>query len=271
MDAKDRIIVALDVDSVEKAISLVEMLKGHVGGFKIGLEFITSMIKQLVLPTNADKEAIPNLRKIRYLFRLVSNEFFWDGKFADIINTVAGASKAVGEIGVKMFNVHCFGGSDEMVAAKKSVLNIPKPPKVLGVTLLTSLRYHHLVQLKIFGDVIHKTDKERMKLEESKVRQLVLDWARLAQGCGLDGVVASPKEIKAIRRSCGDDFLIVTPGIRPKWAVVGDQKRIAPPSKAAEDGADYQVIGRPVTDPPAEIGGPVEAAKKITEEIESVL
>jgi len=279
-EAKNKIIVALDVDDPEMAIDLVKRLRPHVGMFKLGLEFITSTIESLVYEPEPNNWASAGaakftLNNLRALFHLAKGKIFWDGKFDDIPNTVAGASHGATRMHVAMFNIHCTAGRKAMEAARKAVDNLLIPgtsrPKILGVSLLTSLGYEDLIDMGFKdrcypGAFSGEGLKERYKLDiQSIVRQL----AHLAKDCGLDGVIASPQEITAIREECGPDFLIVTPGVRPEWAAVGDQKRVMTPAEAIKAGADYLVIGRPITKPPEEIGTPVDAAKRIAEEIAS--
>ena len=238
--AADRIIVALDVPSESKALELVMKLKGAVGLFKIGLELLNLAGFEVV-------------RKITQLGAHV----FLDCKFMDIPNTVAGASKGATRLGVKMFNVHTLGGVEMMAAAvqtaKQEAVSLGiEPPMVLGVTILTSIDQTTMnEQLGISGDI------------EAQVVHL----ARLAERAGLDGVIASAKEALAIRSSLSKSMVIVTPGIRPSWSVAQDQKRIATPTEAIRNGASYLVIGRPITQPPPEIGTQLKAAKLIAREI----
>ncbi len=235
MEAKDKIIVALDVDSLDKAKPLIKDLSPHVGYFKIGLELLT---------------AVGAPQVVSFVHSLGGKVFF-DGKFDDIPNTVGGAAKAVAKLGVAMFNVHASAGIEAMMAAvanKGSSL-------VLAVTVLTSLEENnaHL----IFGGP-----------SKAKVLQLTRD-IKIA---GCDGNICSPQELELLGKQQELDGLIrVTPGIRPKWAQIGDQKRVMTPAEAVKAGADYLVIGRPITKPPMEIGSPVDAAKKIAEEIEQAL
>lgn len=237
MEANDKIIIALDVDTGEKALAIVEKLKNDVKLFKIGFELFSSCGPEIV-------EAVT--RK--------GCGVFLDLKYHDIPNTVAKASVSVTRLGTFMFNVHALGGYDMMkktadaVRAEAQRLKIAKP-KVIAVTVLTSMDETALLNVGI---------RESMGDE-------VLRLARLAKSAGLDGVVASPAEIKLLRASLGRDFLIVTPGVRPAWAPAGDQKRIAAPKEAITDGADFIVVGRPVTDAP----DMVLAVRKITEEIRS--
>lgn len=250
MEAKDRIIVALDVDDVGKAIALVEQLEGHVGAFKIGLEFITSMIASLVVPEEWSF-AEASLGNIRYLFRLLGEKSFWDGKFDDIPNTVGGASLAVSRMGVKMFNLHASAGRE---AIRRAVAN-KGDSLVLGVTVLTSIGAVECSS--IFGDA-----------PNVKVTQ----FAEMLSEEGADGIICSPQEVSYINQELRfSELLKVTPGVRPLWAVVGDQKRVMTPGEAVNAGSDYLVIGRPITSPPAEVGTPIEAAKLITEEIQLAL
>lgn len=158
-----------------------------------------------------------------------------------------------------------------MAAAKKSVeetLGQDHQSFVLGVTLLTSLTYDDLVELGIKKPINFADPKKLKEAQHQEIFDLVVrHFAYLAQECGLDGVIASPQEIRDIRSYCQPKFLVVTPGVRPVWAAAGDQKRVMTPGEAIKAGADYLVIGRPITQPPPEIGGPIEAAKKIADEI----
>ena len=235
MKAKDRIIVALDVDSLDKAKSLVESLAPYVGCFKIGLELLTAV-------------GAPKVVEFIYSF---GGQVFYDGKFDDIPNTVGGAAKAIAGLNVKMFNVHASAGVEAMMSA---VANKGQS-LVLAVTVLTSLEENnaHL----IFGG-------------PNKAK--VLQFARDAKLAGCDGIICSSQELELLGMQKElDGLLKVTPGVRPKWAAADDQKRIMTPAEAIKAGATALVIGRPITKPPAEIGTPVEAAKKIAEEIATVL
>lgn len=238
MEAKDRIIVALDVDSLGKAKSLVESLAPHVGCFKVGLELLMSVGSSTVVGWFMDNGFGGGQR------------IFLDGKFNDIPNTVGGAAKAVAKLNVKMFNVHASAGVEAMMAA---VANKGQS-LVLAVTVLTSLEENnaHL----IFGG-------------PSKAK--VLQLARDAKIAGCDGIICSPQELELLGKQKElSGLLKITPGVRPEWAAKGDQKRVMTPGEAIKAGADYLVIGRPITQPPPEIGGLVEAAKKIAEEIATV-
>lgn len=234
MEIKEKIIVALDVDDFKKAKDLIESLIPHVGCFKIGLELISS---------------VGGPQVVRFVHAL-NGEIFYDGKFNDIPNTVSKSSNAVGWLGVKMFNVHASAGIEAMEAA------VAKKWKslVLAVTVLTSLEENSAYL--IFG---------------APTKAKVLQFARDAKIAGCDGIVCSPQELEFLGHYPElNGLLRVVPGIRPKWSVAGDQKRIMTPSDAIKTGANYLVIGRPITDPPKEVGTPVDAVKRIIEEIESV-
>lgn len=241
-----RILVALDVPTLAQAESLVEQLGPHVGGFKVGLELLTAA---------GAPQVVERLRGN-------GRPIFFDGKFKDIPNTVAGATRAVARLGVAMLNVHALGGVAMMQAAVTAAEEGARiggwsRPKVLAVTILTSCTPETLQTIG-FTEVRGPDDLER----------LVVLLARRACEAGCDGVVASPREIAAIRAACGKNFLIVTPGVRPAWAGTGDQQRYTTPREAIDAGADYLVIGRPITNPPAEIGPPTAAAQRILAEIQ---
>lgn len=206
------VFVALDVPTQAAALDLAQRLQPHVGGFKIGLELFTSCGPRIVEEIGAP-------------------DVFLDLKFHDIPNTVAGCSRAAARMGVKIFNVHCLGGSRMMRAAADAARGENSDAKVIGVTILTSHDEASLGELGLQGSP-----------EENVVK-----LAELAQSSGLDGVVCSPLEIAKIRAACGDDFLIVTPGVRPATAELGDQKRVLTPQQALDAGADWLVVGRPIT------------------------
>lgn len=233
--AKDRIIVALDVPTLEEAEVLVRDLAPYVGCFKVGLQLLMSV-------------GAPRI--VEFIHRC-GGKVFLDGKFNDIPNTVGAASKAVSDMGVHMFNVHASSGVDAMQAAvanKGSSL-------VLAVTVLTSI--DDPTSAMIFGE-----------LSWRKVLQFAMD----AHLVGCDGVVCSPKELEILGRYDETKSLLkITPGVRPTWASTDDQERVTTPSEAIRAGATALVIGRPITKPPAEIGSPVNAAIRIAEEIETAL
>ena len=241
--AKEKIIVALDVPTEDEALALVDMLKDHVGYFKVGLEFLTSA-------------GIDIVRKIKK----IGGKVFYDGKFHDIPNTVAGACRAAVRLNVDMFTVHTSGGLEMMKWAQKAVkteaqkLGV-KAPLILGVTVLTSINQHTL--------------KNELGVSV-KMQDHVLNLAKLAQQAGFGGIVSSPQEIEILKMNL-PDMKIVTPGIRPAWAASQDQKRVMTPADAIAKGAYALVIGRAITKPPQEIGVPVTATNMITEEIASAL
>jgi len=221
LDAKSRLIVALDVDSASKARSLMDELGSSVGAFKIGLQLFTSAGPVLV---RSAAEA--------------GHRIFLDLKFHDIPNTVAMAAVEAAKLGVWMFNVHALGGGEMMkrtffeVAETCERENLSRP-KIIAVTILTSSDANDLNRIGIEQDV------------ESTVANL----ARLAARSGLDGVVASAREAERIKRDAGtQDFIVVTPGIRPTSATSDDQKRVMTPTDALRSGSDYLVVGRPITD-----------------------
>jgi orotidine-5'-phosphate decarboxylase len=230
---RQKIILPLDVDTADKAIALVELLKDDVGAFKVGLELVNAA----------------GLGVFDAVRAAGGKRIFYDSKFHDIPNTVAGASRAAARLGVWMFNVHCSGGVAMMKAAKGAAVEESarlgvQPPLVIGVTVLTSIDQQVL--------------SEEMRVSGTVADQVV-HLAKLAKEAGLDGVVASPHEIELIRAACGPGFLIVTPGVRPAGADIGDQKRVMTPKEAVDKGADYLVIGRPITAAP----DPRAAAREI--------
>jgi orotidine-5'-phosphate decarboxylase len=246
---KDRIILPLDTSSVTSAKALADMLSPHVGPFKIGLEFIYSTLASLVLQD--EEAAVTTLRELRGLMKAVGASAFWDGKLDDIPNTVKGASIAISSMGVRMFNVHASAGIESIKAAVENRGNA----EVLGVTVLTSISGEECISC--FGE---EPDKKvlrfAVKLLEAKAQ----------------GLICSPKELGFLRGSSEFKSLkMVTPGVRPEWASLGDQKRVMTPGEAILAGADYLVIGRPITKPPTQIGGPVQAAIRIAGEIEQAM
>ncbi len=231
---KDRIIVALDTPSIEATIPFIRQLSPYVSCFKIGLELMTSV------------GAPAAVREIHELGGFI----FFDGKFNDIPNTIAGASRAVAALKVKMFDVHAASGVEGMRAA---VANKGKS-QVIAVTVLTSIDETGCQH--VFGDSTQKK---------------VLQFAHDALSAGMDGIVCSPQELRWLGQDTALKSLIrLTPGVRPAWAGKGDQKRVLTPKEAIELGATCLVIGRPITQPPPEIGSPVDAVKKIWDEIAEV-
>jgi len=182
----------------------------------------------------------------------VAQGIFLDLKFHDIPSTVAGAVATGARLpGVRLMTLHASGGSEMMKAARRAVGGLSNPPKLLGVTVLTSFDAANLKRVGIAGS-----------LATSAVR-----LAKLSQSAGMDGVVTSAREAKAIRRACGKDFIILVPGVRPSWARAGDQARVSTPTEAIRAGADYVVVGRPVT----AARDPREAVTRILDEISSAL
>lgn len=217
---RNPIVVALDVNSANQALELVDQLRGLVGMFKIGKELFTTAGPDVV------REIINS-----------GEEVFLDLKFHDIPNTVAKAGAAATRLGVSIFNVHALGGSAMMRAVAEAVDDVaareslPKP-KILGVTILTSHTQESLTEVGIASDL------------ESEVVRL----AQLCDASGIDGVVASPREISPIKNVVKiPDFVILTPGVRPHGSAMNDQKRVMTPSEALSAGANYLVIGRPIT------------------------
>lgn len=247
MDPKDRIIAALDVSGFEEAQTLVEQLAPYVGGFKIGLELQTSIFVRLVAADHLEV-ARRELSQWRKLFRAYRRKIFWDGKWNDIPATMAGAAKALRPLAPRFFNVHAAAGQRaiaEAMAWKGSSL-------VLGVTVLTSLDETEC--FSIFGD---------------KPGKKVLDFARMLVRAGVYGVICSPQELKLLKdEGLLEHLVAVTPGVRPSWAASGDQRRVMTPAEAIQYGATYLVIGRPITQPPKEVGSPRDAVLKIIAEIE---
>ncbi|MBI4335838.1 MAG: orotidine-5'-phosphate decarboxylase [Candidatus Omnitrophica bacterium] len=245
----DKLIVALDVDTLEAAGQIVNRLYPAVKIFKVGSQLFTNCGPQAVELVHGKGAKV-----------------FLDLKFHDIPNTVSNAARAAAKLGVFMFNVHVQGGFDMMrkavaigdvsqgassldkgVSSLTENWHLGKRPLVLGVTVLTSMGEKDLRDLEI------------RKGLKSQVTYL----AKLAKDAGLDGVVASAEEIQPIRWACGDEFIIVAPGIRPAWAQKQDQKRTATPKEAISLGANYIVVGRPIL----EAEDPKAAAEEIIKEI----
>ena len=233
-----RLIVPLDYPALPIALEIADRLCTGVDWFKIGKELFTSV----------GTSSVQSLKKI-------GKSVFLDLKFHDIPNTVSGAVASATKLGADMINVHASGGLEMMQAASLSAvdqadkLNIAKP-KLLSVTVLTSI------------------DQFAFARDLNSSRSLsaqVVYLAQLAQQAGLDGVVASPLEIEKIRRACGKDFWIVTPGIRPRHSAISDQKRIMSPAEAIGAGADQLVIGRPIT----KSNDPLKATHEILTEMGS--
>lgn len=238
LDPRERLIVALDFPLADEAFAFVDKMGDVINYYKVGLELYSA----------AGPDVVKHLKA-------AGKSVFLDLKFYDIPNTVAGAVARVVEMGADMFNIHTLGGMAMMRSAADAVSKAAdklgaKRPLVLGVTILTSLDRNTLEQevgLALGGGM----------------NAFVTAKARQAMEAGLNGVVASPQEAADIRNACGDDFHIVTPGVRPKWASTDDQKRVTTPSEAIVMGADRIVVGRPIT----RTANPIEAAEKIVDEI----
>jgi orotidine-5'-phosphate decarboxylase len=214
-EAKRRIIVSLDFDHLDAACRMARMLAGSVGMFKVGKQLFTA----------SGPEAIRKLSDLGV-------KIFLDLKYHDIPNTVAGAVRAAVALpGVELLNVHALGGRAMMAAAAKAMPSGTTRPKLLAVTILTSMDQRAMREVGIQG-----TPRAR-----------AVRLAGLARDCGLDGVVASPLEMRNIRKAWGPKFLLVTQGIRPAGSDLHDQKRTATPAAAIRDGADYLGVGRAIT------------------------
>jgi orotidine-5'-phosphate decarboxylase len=209
-----RVIVALDLPDENSTFELVARLDPLQCRLKVGKELFTRLGPDCVRRLQAG-----------------GFEVFLDLKFHDIPNTVAAACLAAADLGVWMVNVHCSGGARMIAAARAALDGHPTPPLLIGVTVLTSLDGDDLTAIGCPGE------------PEARVLRL----AALGRDAGLDGVVCSPREASAVRAACGEGFVLVTPGVRPRDAEIGDQKRVMTPREALDAGADYLVIGRPVT------------------------
>lgn len=232
-EAKNKIIFALDVDKLSEIGRWAELLADKVGMFKVGKELFTT----------AGPAAVDAVKRH-------GGQVFLDLKYHDIPNTVAQAMLAAGRLGVRLANLHALGGPEMMeqtASAVRKQFTDAERPRLLAVTILTSSTQDTLKAVGI----------------QQPVEQMVVRLAKLAKQSGMDGVVASPLEIQAIRAACGPDFLIVTPGVRPAFAAADDQKRIMTPAEAVQAGADYLVIGRPI----AKAADPAQAAELIVDEI----
>ncbi len=234
MAARDSnpVFAALDVADLSSALRIARSVAPHVGGLKVGLEFITA------LGPDAVREIVA-----------LGKPVFADVKFHDIPNTVAGAARAIARLGCKIFNIHVSGGAAMMRAAKEAAAAADPAVKIIGVTILTSMD----------DAVLTSVGQQTPALAQ------VVRLAKLAKDSGLDGVVCSAHEIAAVREACGPDFLIVTPGIRPAGADLADQRRVMTPQEAVRAGSDILVIGRPITAAP----DPAKAAAEIATSLSS--
>ncbi|MDP2828154.1 MAG: orotidine-5'-phosphate decarboxylase [Sulfuricellaceae bacterium] len=230
MTKDPKIIIALDYDSADAATKLVSRLDPALCKLKVGKELFTA----------AGPAWVETLSRQGY-------DVFLDLKFHDIPHTVAQACKVAASLGVWMVNVHALGGRAMMSAAREALETLPQRPKLIAVTILTSMGASDLAELGI----------------QEAPRQMVARLALLANACGLDGVVCSAQEASMLRQQIGIGFNLVTPGIRPASAARDDQNRIMTPTGALTAGANYLVIGRPITQAP----DPLAALQSIQQEI----
>ena len=234
LQARDRLIVALDVPSAAQARQVVQTLGEAISTYKIGKQLFTAEGPGIV------RELVSSGRKV-----------FLDLKFHDIPNTVAAAVSSAAALGVSMLTVHASGGSKMLKGAVDAAQQSAAKPIILAVTVLTSIGEADLQEIGVSGNVLSQ----------------VLRLGALARSAGCGGLVASAHEARELRRELGDGFEIVTPGVRPAGAAKGDQTRVLMPAQAIQAGATRLVVGRPIT----EAGKPAEAAKQILAEIEPSL
>ncbi len=242
----ERIFLAVDTNDIAQARRWVEELKGKVGGFKIGLEMITNIIVELITTLDI-VEGSEKLREVQALFMAIGEDLFWDGKFDDIPNTIAGASEALVPLNPKFFNVHASAGT----AAMKEAVAKRGESKLLAVTLLTS--FSGVECQHYFNEI---------------PRVLVPQWATSAVAAGVDGLISSPVDLEYM--NLHEELRAVpkmTPGIRPAFSQKGDQKRVMTPAEALRAGVTWMVIGRPITQYP---DGPAAAVDRIVDEIAQV-
>ncbi|RQH25785.1 orotidine-5'-phosphate decarboxylase [Okeania hirsuta] len=231
----DKIIVPLDVPTEAAAIALIDQLP-EIIWWKVGLELFVSCGPKII-----------SILKER------QKRIFLDLKFHDIPNTVAGACRAAASYGVDLLTIHATAGRVALTSAQEAIVEAAKvtgqnPPRLIAITILTSLNSRDVAfDLKI----------------PLELPEYVLQMALLAQESGLGGAVCSPQEVEQLRRVCGDDFVLVCPGVRPTWAEKGDQKRSLTPGQAIKAGADHLVIGRPIT----AAADPKGALERICQEI----
>jgi orotidine-5'-phosphate decarboxylase len=236
MEDDNKLIVALDVESVGRARELFSALRDVAGMFKIGSQLFTAAGPAIV------REIVA-----------AGSRVFLDLKFHDIPNTVAAASREAARLGVSIFNVHGAGGSQMMKRTAEAVAEVSERegllrPIVIAVTVLTSADAESLAEVGV----------------SASPREQVIKLAQLAARCGIDGVVASPHEVADLRSTIKrEDFVLVTPGVRPRGSDAHDQKRVMTPAEAVRAGADYLVVGRAILD----ADDPAAAARKILEEM----
>jgi len=225
-----RVVIALDYPDPKAALAMVERLDPARCRLKVGKELFTRGGPQLVEQLHAK-----------------GYEIFLDLKYHDIPNTVAGACAAAAELGVWMVNVHALGGRKMMESAREAIAKAAHQPLLIAVTVLTSMGEQDIQEIGLSGTPADNVSR----------------LAALAQSAGMDGVVCSPQEVAMLRQQRGDDFRLITPGIRPAWSAKGDQTRITTPADALKLGSDYLVIGRPIT----AASDPMVALASIEEEI----
>jgi orotidine-5'-phosphate decarboxylase len=242
--ARDKIIVALDGCGPRDALRIVNNLNCHVWGFKVGLEMMTSIMAGILAGNNEESEVCR--KEARALFMAMGDNVFWDQKLNDIPNTVGSAARALAPISPYFIDVHASAG----IKAIAQVVENKGRSKVLGISVLTSI--DEASCHSIFGD---------------SVQQKVLRFARDLVEFGADGLVCSPNEVGMIKSyKTLESLILVTPGVRPSWFEAGDQKRVATPKDAVLAGANYIVVGRPITGQPDD-KSQRNAVLKIAEEI----
>ncbi|MBU0567565.1 orotidine-5'-phosphate decarboxylase [bacterium] len=232
LEAKDRLIVALDVGSLKEVERLIDRTGDEVSTFKVGSQLFTACGPEVVKRIQGKKKKV-----------------FLDLKYHDIPATVSLSVREAAKLSPFMLTLHTSGGKEMMKMAVEAVKGMKERPLLVGVTVLTSLDEKDLAQVGI----------------DRSTSSVALSLALLAKEAGLDGVVASTSEIRAIKENCGEDFVVVTPGIRPSLSKADDQKRTGTVSEALSLGADFLVIGRPIT----KAANPRQAAKKIVREMSS--
>lgn len=236
MSASEKLILALDVSERDYALELVDRFRDYIGIFKVGHELYTSGGPRIVEDIHKRGKRV-----------------FLDLKYHDIPNTVSKAAIAATKLGVHMFNLHASGGLEMMKVCRERVVEVClkenlSRPKILGVTVLTSISREVL--------------RDELGIQHG-MRTHVRHLASLALKAGLDGVVASGREVEVIKNHCGEGFLIVTPGIRPSWTPPDDQKRTMTPKEAIREGSDYLVVGRSILQQP----DPIKAVELISLEM----
>lgn len=232
--ARQRLIVALDVPDAASATALVGRLEGTCRWFKVGLELFVAEGPRVLEPLLEQGHSV-----------------FLDLKLHDIPNTVASAVRAAAKLGARMLTLHAGGGPAMLAAARAALEGVADPPQLLAVTVLTSM---------------DQTQASAVGLSRSPAEQVEL-LARMGLEAGIGGFVCSPQEVARLRSITGPEGVLVIPGIRPAGAAVGDQKRIATPADALRQGASYLVVGRPITQAPE----PARAAEAILKEMASAL